>query len=105
MRGRTLALNSADCTRSPSEKRSVRKLEAGCRREMLDQVIPLNERHLRRLLREYASYHDDDRIDDALNKDAPNGRPVDRRPSRAAGVISQSRLGGLHHRYTWAAAA
>jgi transposase InsO family protein len=52
-----------------------------CRREMLDQVIPLNERHLRRLLREYASYHNDERVHDALNKDAPNGRPVDQRPS------------------------
>ena len=72
-----------------------------CRREMLDRVIPLNERHLQRLLRDYASYHNDDRVHDALNKDAPNGRPVDERPSPAARVISQPRLGGLHHRYAW----
>jgi putative transposase len=76
-----------------------------CRREMLDQVIPLNERHLRRMLREYATYHNDDRVHDALNKNAPNGRPVDQRPSSAASVISQPRLGGLHHRYTWTVAA
>lgn len=72
---------------------------------MLDRVIPLNERHLRRLLRDYASYHNDDRVHDALNKDAPNGRPVDERPSLAARVISQSRLRGLHHRYAWKVAA
>jgi putative transposase len=76
-----------------------------CRREMLDRVIPLNERHLRRLLREYASYHNEDRVHDALNKDAPNGRPVDQRLSPAGNVISQSRLGGLHHRYNWTVAA
>jgi hypothetical protein len=27
------------------------------RRDLLDHVIPLNERHLRRLLREYMSYY------------------------------------------------
>ncbi len=68
-----------------------------CRREMFDHMIPLNERHLRRLLREYASYHNDDRIHDALNKDAPNGRPGEQRPSPAASISSQPRLGGLHH--------
>jgi len=35
---------------------------------MLDRVIPLNERHLRQLLREYLRYHNEDRIHDALNK-------------------------------------
>jgi len=28
-----------------------------CRSELLDHVIPLDERHLKRLLREYISYH------------------------------------------------
>jgi Integrase core domain len=76
-----------------------------CRREMLDYLIPLNERHLRRLLREYVSYHNDDRVHDALHKDAPNRRPVDERPSPAASVIPQPRIGGLHHRYNWTVAA
>ena len=76
-----------------------------CRREMLDHIIPLNERHLQRLLREYVSYHNDDRIHDALNKDAPNGRRVDQRPSPVASIVSQPRLGGLHHRYSWSVAA
>ena len=72
---------------------------------MLDHVIPLNECHLRRLLREYVSYHNDDRVHDALNKDAPNERPVDERPSPIASVISHPRIGGLHHRYYWRVAA
>ena len=76
-----------------------------CRREMLDHIIPLDERHLRRLLREYASYHNADRIHDALNKDAPNGRPVEQRPSPAASIVAQPRLGGFHHRYSWSVAA
>jgi hypothetical protein len=58
-----------------------------CRREMLDHIIPLNERHLRRLLREYARYHNDYRIHDALNKDAPKGRLVEQRSSPAASIL------------------
>jgi putative transposase len=72
-----------------------------CRREILDHVIALDERHLRRLIRDYANYHQDDRIHDSLDKDAPNRRTVESRPSPAARVISRARLGGLHHRYGW----
>lgn len=50
--------------------RSVRWV-GGCRRELLDHVIPLNEKHLRRLLREYVDYFQHDRIHDALAKDTP----------------------------------
>ena len=72
---------------------------------MLDHVIPLDERHLRQLLREYVSYHNEDRIHDALNKDAPDRRPVEERPSPAACITSWPRVGGLHHRYRWDVAA
>jgi putative transposase len=40
-----------------------------CRRELLDHVIPLNEQHLRRLVRDYVGYYQEDRIHDALGKD------------------------------------
>jgi putative transposase len=76
-----------------------------CRREMLDNIIALDERHLRRLICDYVNYHHEDRIHDSLDKDTPNRRPVDSRPSLAATVISSMRLGGLHHRYNWREAA
>jgi transposase InsO family protein len=76
-----------------------------CRREFLDHVIPINERHLRRLVRDYVTYHNEDRIHDSLHKDAPNRRAVEHRPSPTATVSSSPRLGGLHHRYGWQAAA
>jgi len=76
-----------------------------CRREILDHVIGLNEKHLRRLIRDYVNYHHDDRIHDSLDKDTPNRRPVESKPSPAATVISSARLGGLHHRYSWRDAA
>ena len=76
-----------------------------CRREILDHVIALDERHLRRLLCDYVNYHHDDRIHDSLRKDTPTPRQVECRPSPAASVISGARLGGLHHRYGWCEAA
>ena len=77
----------------------------GCRREVLDCGIPLNEQHLRRLLRDYIAYFHEDRIHDGLDKDAPNHRPVENKPAANATVISIPRLGGLHHRYAWREAA
>ena len=71
-----------------------------CRRELLDHTIALNESHLRRLMREYVSYHHEDRIHDSLEKDTPIPRAIERKPAASATVISMARLGGLHHRYS-----
>ena len=71
-----------------------------CRRELLDHLIVLNERHLRRLLSEYIAYYHGDRTHLGLGKHTP-GR---RRPSSPHGrVITRARIGGLHHRYDRAA--
>ena len=75
------------------------------RREILDQVIALNEPHLRRLMRDYVNYHHEDRIHDGLSKDTPNRRPIEPKPSANSTVLSLARLGGLHHRYSWGKAA
>ena len=46
------------------------------RREMLDHVIPLDERHLVRLSLEYVRYYHDDRTHIGLNQETPAaGRP------------------------------
>jgi MoxR-like ATPase len=71
----------------------------------LDHIIPLNEKHLRRLVRDYVAYYQEDRIHDSLDKDTPNGRAVEKKPGPQATVISNARLGGLHHRYAWGKAA
>ncbi len=74
------------------------------RRELLDHVVVLNEDHLRRLLREYADYYNDERVHTSIG-DAPNGRAVESRPSEHAKVVGLPRVGGLHHRYRWRTAA
>jgi transposase InsO family protein len=69
-----------------------------CRGELLDHMIALNGRHLLRMLRDYVSYHHQDRIHDSLGKDMPETRPVEPKPTANATLISLPRLGGLHHR-------
>jgi len=91
--------------RAPWQNGVAERWVGGCRREMLDHVIPLNEQHLRRLVGDYVSYFHDDRIHDSLAKDTPHHRPMEQRPSREATVIASPRLGGLHHRYFWRKAA
>ena len=76
-----------------------------CRRELLDHVIVLSEPHLRRLVQGYIRYYHEDRVHDALNKDTPVGRDIERRQSNAARVVRMPRVGGLHHRYQWQTAA
>ena len=76
-----------------------------CRREILDHIIPLNEPHLRRIMRDYVLYHHEDRLHDSLAKDAPNRRVVEQRTGVNAKVVSMARLGGLQHRYGWRQAA
>lgn len=72
-----------------------------CRRDLLDHIIPINGRHLKRLLSEYIRYYHEDRTHLGLGKGTPNGRSRAAIPSTH--VLSHERLGGLHHRYDWAA--
>ena len=57
--------------RSPWQNGIAERWIGSCRRELLDQVIVLNEHHLRRLIRDYIRYYHEDRIHDSLSKDTP----------------------------------
>ena len=91
--------------RSPWQNGLAERWVGSCRRELLDHVIVLGESHLRRLVREYLHYYHEDRVHDALNKDAPTGRVLERRQTDASRVVAVPRVGGLHHRYQWQTAA
>jgi transposase InsO family protein len=90
---------------SPWQNGIAERWVGSCRREILDHVIALDERHLLRLMKDYVSYHHRDRVHDSLDKDTPDQRPVEPKPAASANVISTARLGGLHHRYSWREAA
>jgi putative transposase len=71
------------------------------RRELLDHVIVLGERHLLRLVRQHVAYYNSDRPHMSLGGDSPVTRDVE--PPTAGKVIALPRVGGLHHRYSRAA--
>jgi transposase InsO family protein len=69
------------------------------RRECLDHLIPLSERHLHAILSEFVHYYNDDRPHRSLGLHPPTPRPQ----SRQGGVTVRAVLGGLHHVYERAA--
>jgi len=89
--------------RSPWQNGIAERWVGSVRRDLLDHVIVLNRKHLRRLLNEYVRYYHEDRTHLGLGKDTPGGRVPASMPSNRHKVISLPRLGGLHHRYTVAA--
>lgn len=80
---------------SPWQNGHVERLIGSIRRECLDHVIVWNAAHLRRRLRAYAEYYNNDRPHLALGKDSPNSRKVEAQGR----IVSRLVLGGLHRRY------
>jgi len=72
------------------------------RRECLDHVIVLGEKHLRRILKGYFDYYPCSRTHLSLAKDAPTTR-VEQGPE-AGEIVEIPQVGGLHHRYERCAA-
>ena len=60
--------------RSPWQNGVAERWVGSVRRDLLDHVIVLNQRHLRRLLKEYVRYYHEDRTHLGLGKDTPDGR-------------------------------
>jgi putative transposase len=89
--------------RSPWQNGVAERWVGSCRRDLLDHVIILNERHLKRLMSSYLLYYHQDRTHLGLAKDTPASRPTEIRSARERKIQSFSRLGGLHHRYAVAA--
>jgi transposase InsO family protein len=88
--------------RSPWQNPFAERVIGTIRRELLDHVIVLNERHLRRRLRNYLGYYHTSRTHLALGKDAPEPRAVE--PPERGDIVAVPQVGGLHHRYIRCAA-
>ena len=88
--------------RSPWQNPFVERVIGTIRRDVLDHIIVLNERHLRRRLRSYFRYYHTSRTHFALDKDAPEPRAVE--PPDHGRIVALPLVGGLHHRYTRRAA-
>ena len=69
-----------------------------CRRECLDWMLILNQRHLERVLREYCLHYNDQRPHRSRNLRPPASRGHAARPS-SGGIERSVRLGGLLSEY------
>src|SRR3989442_7653202 len=87
---------------SPWQNPFAARLIGSIRRECLDHVLVLSERHLRRILTHYFAYYHRARTHLSLDKDTPDGRPAE--PPRVGTIIPIPEVGGLHHRYVRRAA-
>ena len=83
--------------RSPWQSPYVERVIGSIRRECLDHVIVLNERHLRAILLSYIAYYQRSRTHLALARDTPERRSV--QPAGAGKIVAFPQVGGLHHRY------
>ncbi len=87
--------------RSPWQNPYAERLIGSIRRECLDHVIVLNERHLKRILNSYLDYYHHSRTHLSLNRNSPYKRDVE--PREQGRVVAIPMVGGLHHRYRRAA--
>ena len=83
--------------RSPWQNHYVERVIGSIRRECVDHVIVLGERHLKYILSDYVDYYNTTRTHLALDKDTPQHRDVQRKDGGK--IVSFSRVGGLHHEY------
>jgi hypothetical protein len=87
--------------RTPRMNAITERWIGGCRRELLDRALVWNQPHLRRILRDYETHHNQHRPHRSLNGAAPLKplpEPVDlgqcrvRRQTRVCGLINEYRL-------------
>jgi transposase InsO family protein len=81
--------------RSPWQNGYCERAIGSIRRDCLDHVVVVGERHLRRLLRSYTTYYNQARTHLPDNKDAPSPRTI----HTVGRIVQTPFLGGLHHLY------
>jgi transposase InsO family protein len=99
-RKRVRSLGMQECPiapRSPWQNPYVERVIGSIRRECLDHVVVLNQRHLKRLLRTYFAYYHRWRLHQNLGMNSPDGRSV--HPPELGEIIEFPAVHGLHHYY------
>jgi putative transposase len=86
---------------SPWQNPYAERVIGSIRRECLDHLIILGERHLRSVLKSYVNYYNVSRPHLSLARNAPVPRTIE--PPPLGAVLAVPMVGGLHHRYTRAA--
>ncbi|MFC9493551.1 integrase core domain-containing protein [Streptomyces sp. NPDC056982] len=85
--------------RAPRANAYIERWIGGCRRELLDRTLIINERHLRNVLAAYENHFNTHRPHRALHQAAPL-RPLPDPVDPDGKVIRRDLLGGVIHEYT-----
>jgi len=88
--------------RSPWKNPCCERMIGSIRRDVVDHVIVLNDRHLMRLRRTYLSYYHGFRTHLSLDMDCPTPHAI--QPPEWGSVRIVPEVGGLHHHYERVAA-
>ncbi len=83
--------------RSPWQNAFVERVIGSIRRDCLDHVVVLNDRHLKRILTSYFNYYHCWRTHLSLGMDSPESRSV--QSPEPGKVVQFPEVGGLHHHY------
>jgi transposase InsO family protein len=83
--------------RSPNLNAYAERFVLAIKSECLDRVIPLNEAHLRRCVREYVAHYHEERPHQGLGN--RRIRSVGNEPASDAPVQRRERLGGILNHY------
>ena len=95
---RTLDIREAVIApRSPWQNAYAERVIGSIRRECLDYVVVIGERHLLGILSKYVDYYNGTRTHLSLAKDVAEPRSV--QPASQGRVVEVPRVGGLHHEY------
>lgn len=92
--------------KAPQANAFCERLIGTIRRECLDFLIPVNEKHPRKTLREWAAHYNQGRSHSSLGPGIPEPTPPDLSPPASGHCIPQGHriaarpiLGALHHEY------
>ena len=86
--------------RSPNLNAYAERFVASIRRECLDKVVLLGERHLRRVVTEYAAHYHTERNDQGLGNRLINARAAPENDNGNTQIYCHRKLGGLLKYYS-----
>lgn len=104
-RVRSMGIEVLTAHRSPWQNAYVERVNGSIRRECTDHIIVWNTRHLKRVLKSYFDYYNNDRTHLGIEKETPIDRQVSKMTAVSDQLVEIPKVGGLHHRYEWRKAA
>lgn len=90
--------------RAPKANGICERFIGSVRRECLDHLLVLNERHLVRVMEAYIEYYNLYRPHQGLGQGIPIPPKISLTPTPPGGIVATPILSGLHHHYSRVAA-